>query len=169
MRGPCSFCKSECCKTYTISVTIFDIIRIMEATGKPWQDFAVLHQARLLSFDPDTTIDMEDDGWTYLLGIKSHPCVFLEKNLCSIHNAAPLSCKRYPFRLDGSLNARFCPLLSNLLFRFKKPDIPARQMEGEISLHKDVVKEWNKKPGKKADCIQFLLEKSKGLNGTSSI
>lgn len=169
MRGPCFFCLSECCKTYTISVTIFDILRIMEHTRGSWEGFAVLHKARLLSYDPDTTLDMKDDGWTYILGLKSHPCVFLKEDLCAIHEAAPLSCKRYPFRLDGSLDSRFCPLPSNLLFRFKRPDIPAEGMEKEIRLHKQIVKEWNKKPGKKADCIPFLINKARELTGTSSI
>lgn len=163
MRGPCSFCSSECCRTYTITVTAFDILRIIEDTKRPWEDFAVLHRARLLSFDPDTTLDVEGDGWTYILGIKSHPCVFLDGDLCSIHQAAPLSCRRYPFRLDGSLNARFCPLPSNILFRLKRPDISAERMAEEISLHKKIVQEWNKKPGKKADCIPFLLREAKSL------
>ena len=129
----------------------------------------MLHQARLLSFDPDTTLDMMDDGRAYLLGIRSHPCVFLKGNLCSIHKAAPLSCRRYPFRLDGSLNARFCPLSSKLLFMLKRPDIPAERMAEEIVLHKKIIKEWNKKPGKKADCIPLLKGKARGLSGTASI
>lgn len=136
----------------------------MEHTGQPWKGFATLHKARLLSIDPDTTLDMEDDGWTYILGLKSHPCVFLKEDLCTIHKSAPLSCKRYPFKLDGKLNTRFCPLASNLIFRFNKPDITADEMKKELDHHKKIVKEWNKKPGKKADCILFLLEKAKSSN-----
>jgi Fe-S-cluster containining protein len=137
-------------------------------TGQPWESFATLHQARLLSFDPDTTLDMEGDGWAYILGIKSHPCIFLKADLCSIHKTAPLSCKRYPFRIDGKLNARFCPLASNLLFRFGKPDITTDEIKKELDLHKKIVKEWNRKPGKKADCIPFLIRKARELTGTSS-
>jgi Fe-S-cluster containining protein len=137
----------------------------MRRTGQPWESFATLHQARLLAFDPDTIMDMEGDGWSYMLGLKSHPCIFLKGDLCAIHESAPLSCKRYPFKLDGKLNMRFCPLASNLLFRLAKPDIPAQELKKELELHKGIVKEWNKKPGKKEDCIPFLLHRA---NGTSS-
>lgn len=72
--NPCSHCKANCCKSYTITVTAFDILRIWEGTGRKPSEFAVLSQARLLAFDPDTTLDVSDDGWVYLLGIRSHPC-----------------------------------------------------------------------------------------------
>ncbi len=131
----------------------------MEATGRPCNDFAVLHPARLLSFDPDMTLDMKDDGRTYILGFKSHPCVFLGKgNKCAIHNSAPLSCKRFPFVLTDSLNTRFCPLLSQLIFRLKGSDLAAGQMAQELDAYKKMVRKWNSNPGKIQDCIPFLLE-----------
>lgn len=157
MPNPCSFCDANCCKSYTLTVTAFDILRIMEATGRKAAEFATLHQARLLAFDPDMTLDMEDDPWVYLLGIKSHPCMFLDKARCMVHAAAPLSCRRYPFQLDGKLNGRFCPLASQLAFSLKGPDISAGGMEKELALQKKLAREWNKNPGKKADCIPFLL------------
>jgi Fe-S-cluster containining protein len=121
----------------------------------------MLHQARLLSFDPDTTLDIKGDGWSYLLGFISHPCAFLKPGgLCSIHDCAPLSCRRYPFMVNGSLNARFCPLPSGLMFRIKGPGSKPDQLVQELEAHKRIVKEWNKKPGKKEDCIKFLLDRA---------
>jgi len=164
MANPCSFCRAECCKTYVITATAFDVLRAMERTGKPHETFAMLHQARLLAFDPDTTLDMEDDSWVYLLGFKSHPCVFLDKgDRCGIHDASPLACRRFPYQLGGRLNTRFCPLPSQLLFRLKGPDIPAAQMSAELDAHKAIVKEWNKKPGKMSECIPFLLKRAKRI------
>lgn len=160
MLNPCSLCKAECCKTYTITVTAFDVLRAAEASGRAPEDFAVLHQARLLSFDPDTTLDMEDDSWVYILGFRSHPCVFLEKNRCQIHASAPQSCQRYPFQLDGRLNTRFCPLPSHLAFRLKGADIGTGPMAGEIEAYKKIVKEWNRRPGKMKDCLVFLLRRA---------
>ncbi|MDD5339771.1 MAG: hypothetical protein PHV13_00805, partial [Candidatus ainarchaeum sp.] len=81
--NPCSFCPANCCKSYTITVTAFDVLRAAEASGKKPEDFAVLHQARLLAFDPDTTLDMQDDGWVYMLGFRSHPCAFLKGGHCA--------------------------------------------------------------------------------------
>ncbi len=161
MVNPCALCPANCCKTYTITVTAFDILRITKETGKPHSEFAVLHQARLLSYDPDTTLEMEDDNWVYILGFRSHPCVFLGKdNLCTIHSFAPLSCRRYPYQLNDRLNTRFCPLPSQLLFRLKGPDIKKTPLVSELEAYKKIVKEWNAGPKKMDKCIQFLLDKA---------
>jgi len=164
--NPCSLCDANCCKSYTITVTAFDILRISEKTGRKPAEFAVLSQARLLAFDPDTTLDISEDSWVYLLGIRSHPCIFLEANRCSIHDCAPTSCRRYPFQLDSKLNTRFCPLSAQLIFRMKGPDIKTDQMVKELEMHKRIVKEWNRKPGKKEECMDFLMRKAKELAGT---
>ena len=164
MRGPCSFCAAECCKSYIITATAFDVLRVMERTKKPVDDFAMLHQARLLSFDPDTTLDVEDDGWVHILGFKSHPCFFLKPDgLCAIHDCAPMACKSFPFTLAKTLNTRFCPLPSQLLFRIQGSKLKAEDMVRELEAHKSIVKEWNKKPGKKVDCIPFLLKRAKDV------
>lgn len=164
MVSPCTFCDAKCCKTYTITVTSFDVLRICKNTGQHYSEFTVLHQARLLSFDPDTTLDISDDGWVYILGFKSHPCVFLGKdNLCTIHEFAPMSCRRYPFQLNDKLNTRFCPLPSQLLFRIKGPDIQTTPLMRELEAYKNIVKEWNVRPGKKEECIPFLIKRSEQL------
>jgi Fe-S-cluster containining protein len=164
--NPCSLCNANCCKSYIITATSFDIIRIASRIGKKSEEFATLHQARLLSFDPDTTLDIENDPWTYILGLKSHPCGFLnlKTNSCIIHDCAPLSCRRYPFTLNNKLNARFCPILSQLAFRIKGADITTHQLTRELDQYKKIVKEWNKKPGKKEDCIEFLIKQSKKID-----
>jgi Fe-S-cluster containining protein len=161
--NPCSFCPANCCKSYTITATAFDVLRVAEASGKRPEDFATLHQARLLAFDPDMALDMQDDGWVYLLGLKSHPCAFIKGNRCAIYASAPLSCRRYPFQLNGRLNPRMCPLASQLIFRVKGADLPAEQLTSELELHKKIVKEWNKKPGKRTECIAFLLKRAKEI------
>ncbi len=163
MLNPCSFCPANCCKSYTITVTAFDVFRVCKATGRKPEEFVVFHQARLLSYDPDTTLDMKDDPWPCILGFKSHPCIFLGKdNLCTIHESAPLSCRRYPYQLNDKLNTRFCPLPSQLLFRIKGPDISASSLSPivkEMIDYKTIVKEWNAKPGNKKDCVAFLLKR----------
>jgi Fe-S-cluster containining protein len=163
--NPCKFCDAACCKSYTITATAFDVLRATEASGKKPEEFAMLHQARLLAFDPDMALDMQGDNWIYLLGLRSHPCAFLDlkTNQCAIHASAPLSCRRYPFQLNEKLNARFCPLLPHLIFRLQGPDLPAAQVARELELHKKLVKEWNAKPGNKSECLKFLLRRAKEL------
>ncbi len=159
MLNPCSFCNADCCKNYTITASAFDVVRVCRATGKDYEEFVVLHEPRLLSYDPEMVLDTKEG--CYLLGFKSHPCVFLRKdNLCSIHDSAPLPCRHYPFTAAGSLNARFCPLVPQIIFRLKGPDMPKSLLLKELEAYKGIVKEWNKKPGKKQDCIPFLLKKA---------
>jgi len=159
--NPCHFCRAECCKTYTITVTAFDMVRIVKHTGKKPGEFAVLHEARLLSYDPDLVLDFSDHPRGHLLGIRSHPCTFLERDRCTIHDCAPLSCRRYPFQIDGKFNPRFCPLPSQLFFKFRAPDIGTEQLLRELESYKKLVKEWNKKKGTKAECLGFLMERAK--------
>lgn len=161
MLSPCSFCRAECCKTYIITTTSFDILRICENTGKNAESFAVLHEPRLLGFDPDLILETTDGYGRYLLGIRSHPCAFQKDGRCAVHAFSPLSCRRYPFTLSDSFNGRFCPFLPGLMLRLKRPDIPKEWMESELEAYKRIVKEWNKKGGKKEDCVSFLLERTK--------
>lgn len=158
MVNPCSFCRAECCKTYTITVTVFDILRIKKRTGKDPKEFSVFHEPRLLSYDPDMVLSTIDGAGRYLLGMKSHPCVFLDKdNLCDIHDCAPLSCRSYPFQLGGKMNARLCPALSKVVFHFQGRPSGRENLLSELELHKDIVIAWNKNPGKKSECLRFLL------------
>jgi Fe-S-cluster containining protein len=136
----------------------------MEKTGRPPEEFAILHPLKILSYDPDQVLDTTDGCGYYLLGLKSHPCVFLGKdNLCTIHEYAPMSCRRYPFQINDKLNTRFCPLPSQLLFRIKGPDILTNPLVQEIELHKKIVKEWNQKPGKVGECMDFLIARAREI------
>lgn len=161
MINPCSFCEATCCKTYVITVTTFDILRIAEHTRQKPESFAVLHPLKTLNYDPDTVLDTTDGVGSYLLGLKSHPCTFLGKdNQCTIHEFAPLSCQRYPYTFSNKMNTRFCPLPSQLFFKLKGPDISNSPLIKELNNYKLVVKEWNKKPGKMHDCLSFLLQET---------
>jgi len=162
MINPCKTCSAMCCKTYTITVTSFDIHRAALESKKDPEEFATLHPVRLLTYDPDTVLDFED-ARSAILGIKSHPCYFIKDNLCTIYKSAPLSCKRYPHTLNNTVNPRFCPLASQLLFRIRKPDLDKKIFTAELDQYKEIVKKWNKKQGKKEDCLEYLLEATKTL------
>jgi Fe-S-cluster containining protein len=160
--NPCSICSAHCCKNYVITVTSFDVLRICQNTNKKAEDFALFHPPRLLSFDADTILDFEDDYRGGILSFKSHPCIFLGKdNLCTAHEHAPMSCRRYPYQLNDKLNARFCPLPSEILFRIKGPDINKSPLIKELDEYKEIVKEWNKNPGKKDECLSFIIARTR--------
>lgn len=151
-------CKANCCKTYTITVTSFDVQRICKLGMQP--DFAEFAPPKLLSFDPDVVLDFQDDYRGGILTFKSHPCHFLKDNRCTIHKYAPLSCRRYPYTLMNRMNGRFCPLPAELLFRIKGADLKKQPLLKELNAYKQIVKLWNKNPGKKEECLGFLLEKT---------
>ena len=162
--NPCSFCRASCCKNYTITTTSFDVLRLHRHTGRKPAEFAVLHEARLLCYDLDLLLDFADHPRSHLLGLKSHPCVFLGKDgLCRVHASAPLSCRRYPFTTAGSMNARFCPLIPQVMFWLKGPDIPKNPILKELDAYKEIVEEWNKKSEKKNGCIPFLMKRSEEI------
>lgn len=162
MFNPCSFCKAECCKTYLITVTIFDALRAAEASGRKPEEFAELHEMRLLAFDPDVVLDTTDGYGSYILCFKSYPCAFLRKdNLCSIHTASPLCCRRYPYTLEGKLNARFCGIPAAFLFAVTKPGLEKERITKESELYKKIAAEWNKSPGTMKECLKFLLRKGR--------
>lgn len=162
MFNPCSICWASCCKTYTITTTSFDILGLCQHTGKRPEEFAVLHEACLLSYDPDLVLELKDSPRGRLLGLKSHPCFFLgSNNRCKAYNNAPLSCRMYPFTVAGGMNARFCPLLPKAMFSLKGPAVPKELVLKELEDYKEIVKEWNRKPGTAQECIPFLLKRSK--------
>lgn len=161
MINPCSLCDAKCCKTYTITVTIFDVLRICKNNGKKAEEFVFLNPLKILSYDPDMVIDTIDQEGSYLLAIKSHPCIFLGKdNLCTIHEFAPLSCRRYPYQINDKLNTRFCPLPSAIVFKIKGPDKPLNPLIAELEAHKKIVKKWNNKKGKKEEVLEFLINEA---------
>jgi len=160
MINPCSLCLANCCKTYMITVTSFDVLRICTATSKHYSDFTVLHKPGLI-YDPDMVLDTTDGCGSYILGLKSHPCIFLgDYNRCNIHDFSPLSCRRFPHTLDSKINARFCPPFAKLFFSLKKPGVTTSIYKKELDQYKQIVKQWNRSPGKQADCIRFLLERT---------
>lgn len=162
MFNPCSKCDARCCRTYTISVTAFDILRISKATNKKLDEYATLHEVRLLEYDPDMVLQTKDGYGYYLLGLKSHPCVFIgDDNKCAVYASAPISCRSYPFQISGRFNPRLCPVIPSVFFRLKGIQVDKEILLSELEFHKDFVSEWNKKPGRKKECIPFLVERAR--------
>ncbi|MEK6982892.1 MAG: YkgJ family cysteine cluster protein [Candidatus Micrarchaeota archaeon] len=169
MVSPCSLCTAKCCKGYLITVTSFDILRIMQNTNKKPEEFCSLVYSNILNTDNDTVLECfvkEDDKYPceYVLALKSYPCTFLgSDNRCTIHEFAPLGCRMYPYKsTEGELIPRpLCPSVSNLLFRIQKPTVKIAEYQKHMKAYKEIVEIWNKKKGKLDDCMQFLLEESK--------
>lgn len=163
--NPCAMCSSPCCKDYAVTVTAFDVLRISGRAKLKPEEFSGFMECNLFNADEETILDFSD-GYPcgYVLAIKSHPCYFLDsKNRCMIHEYSPLSCRRYPFNIAGQMKARYCPFHAKLLFRLRGPEVRLEDYMREITAYRAMVREWNKEPGKQADCMGFLMDKCRSF------
>lgn len=165
MINPCSFCTATCCKDYLITVTSFDVLRIIKKTGKELHEIAALYPATILNPDNETMLECYDGRYRdeYLLALRSYPCYFLDdKNRCTIYEIAPFTCRKYPIARDKQVIKRAaCPIPANILFRLCGTGITTNEFDNQIIAYKKIVVKWNQKHGKTEDCLSFLIKESK--------
>ncbi|MEM3373239.1 MAG: YkgJ family cysteine cluster protein [Candidatus Anstonellales archaeon] len=170
---PCKFCDARCCKDYVITISSFDILKIVETLKierKDYNRYFVLEEASILNKDESTVIFAYDDDkklYEFVLALKSQPCVFLQKdNKCSIYAVAPLVCKLYPFRYNGKfLKSARCTLFSKTLFYVMKNqseiDSIANTFSENLDKYRYIIRKWNSNPGLKSEFFDFVIMESK--------
>ena len=113
----CTQC-ANCCRVATAKVTERDIERLAK--------YLRLKPARVMA---DFVVESEEEGHV-LRRDKKTGCVFLSGNECTVYDARPESCQRFPHvvRGNGSLASRmwefvdrasYCPIVYNSLEAFK--------------------------------------------------
>jgi hypothetical protein len=115
----CTKC-ANCCKTSTTEITERDIERLAKHLRISREDFL-------------RDYSMPDDEGTLSLKFNEAAggCVFLDGNLCTVYEARPDICQRYPHlvRGNGSIASRMwqfvdrapvCPIVYNSLEAFKE-------------------------------------------------
>jgi uncharacterized protein len=113
----CTQC-ANCCKSATVTVADRDIERL-----------ARFLRTTVAKFRGDYTVVSEDEG-RILRRSEEYGCVFLDGNLCSVYEARPDTCQRFPHlvRGRGSIASRmwqfidracYCPIVFNALEAFK--------------------------------------------------
>ena len=164
----CRLCNSNCCKEFVITITAFDLLRIAQKI-KNYEKYIEIRPANLINLQEEFVLEFKE-GYG-ILAIKSHPCIFLKENKCSIWNFAPMSCRLYPFNIEGKkiINA-VCPLHASLLFSFTKPQKELlEKAKKENELYKKIVKEWNAKKSTKKEVLPFLIKRAKELAATFNL
>ena len=161
MFSPCKFCDGNCCISFVITVTSFDVKRISKATGLRAEEFAELRLLDLLSFDDDQVIETKNGKYKeyYVLALKSHPCYFFDsKKGCKIHDSKPLACRIYPHDERGDFGRRaFCQFLPSLFFRLSRPSKKLlAKYEKEKKAYAALVKKCNKKNMTRDAAFAFL-------------
>jgi len=114
----CTQC-ANCCKLATVTVAERDVERLARYLRTTPAKFAA-----------DYTEVTRDEG-RILRRSEESGCVFLDGNLCSVYDARPDTCQRFPHlvRGQGSLASRmwqfidracYCPIVFNALESFKQ-------------------------------------------------
>lgn len=116
----CTQC-ANCCKTSTTEVTERDIEKLARHLHTSPEQFIADY----------TMVESDEGQMVRVLKYAEGPgCVFLEGNLCSVYDARPAICQRYPHlvRGNGSIASRMwsfvdrasvCPIVYNCLEAFK--------------------------------------------------
>jgi len=68
----------------------------------------------------------------------------------------------YPKQINGNYNFGFCPAPSKIVFRMTGINMK-NDFLAELKEYRRIVAEWNRKKGKKEDCLGFLVEKARQL------
>jgi Fe-S-cluster containining protein len=113
----CTVC-ANCCRVATVKVSERDIERLAHALR--------IKPAKFLA---EYTIESEEEG-TILRRSRETGCVFLDGNDCTVYEARPETCQRFPnvVRGNGSIASRmwqfidracYCPIVYNALEAFK--------------------------------------------------
>lgn len=114
----CTQC-ANCCKVATTKVNERDVDRLAR--------FLHIKPARFLA---DYTMDSSEEG-TILRRTREKGCVFLDGTLCTVYDARPETCQKFPHvvRGSGSIASRmwqfadracYCPIVYNSLEAFKE-------------------------------------------------
>lgn len=166
MKSMCEICNGNCCASFVITITSFDLLRIMKNTGMKPEEFAQLRRLDILSYEDSQIVECTDNELKdyFLLSLKSHPCYFFDtKTGCKIHSAKPLACRIYPFNEDEKFSKKsMCPFLSGLFFRVSEsPKDEIRRYRKEKEKYAEIVEKCNKKKLPRKKAMQFLVSESK--------
>jgi len=99
----CKRCEANCCKNWTIFVTISDVNRICNYTGLKPRDFSEFSKIpeweknKYLSKGRDHIYGLLKDDRILQLKKKGEECFFLKGKKCSIYCVRPMICRLYPY------------------------------------------------------------------------
>jgi len=113
----CTAC-ANCCRITEIGIDERDIQKLAKFLGMSREEF--LRDYTMRASDGELILKREESG-----------CVFLSGNLCSVYEARPQNCAKFPHlvRGDGSIDSRmwrmvervtFCPIVYNWMERVKE-------------------------------------------------
>ncbi|MBD3210673.1 hypothetical protein GF318_04805 [Candidatus Micrarchaeota archaeon] len=158
----CIGCPGLCCRLQ-VSLTAYDIARIMIHEKRPVHEFVAVAEAK--HNDPDGFKTRGGIKKFVLIQKENNECIFLnikDTLMCEVENSKPAVCIAYPF-LIFSEKPVLCPKPAcppgNLLFldKEKMSGETLADCKWEKEQHYSIVKDWNVSEKEKEDPRDFLM------------
>lgn len=164
----CTGC-GNCCKGTMVMLTDADVRRLVEGTGRPFEDFArFVHQ-------DDIVLDKRSPWWIrlqrarYVMALRWRrgACVFLDpENRCTVYDHRPVACREHPFNITLSVTGGLYSLSrSNIVpcphewdGDIKRRDLIALSnwTNRESEAYTERVKAWNRRREGRRTMAEYL-------------
>lgn len=158
---------NNCCTSFGVCITIFDVLRISKDTGKKPEEFVAL----IDDYQPRERAEpaIKINGELKLLVLKhneTRTCSFFNGKGCSIYDYRPYLCRTYPFILK---NGKLADVKNRACIIFWYPKGKERESYIEslenyykqIDKFKEITEEWNSGAGGSLhDFIKFASKKA---------
>jgi uncharacterized protein len=142
----CFGCQSLCCRI-SAAITTYDILRVVEATGKPVNEFV-----QYCPVEKDALGFKALNGrMEFYLKREQDSCVFLKgrpQAVCTIEDFKPGVCLTYPFSLrNGEVSIRkeaLCPPGNMKRADYEKMSLEALDdCQYELDIYVEIIEDWN--------------------------
>lgn len=178
---PCLSCGARCCNRFAVCVTGFDVLRLVEGTGKPASDFVCCHEAKLVSYRHDPVFFLFNEKGEmneFLLTLKrkkTNYCGFSKHSKgCAVYEHRPLVCRSYPFVYDAEKGIKHVkePVCWRL---WRDEEMDKKYFEGIFEKHAKelfeygkIARRWNaeraRKGGNFEDYLKFVIEETHSVS-----
>jgi Fe-S-cluster containining protein len=151
----CAGCSASCCSEHDVEVNGFDLLRLMNGLGMPWDAIVrveIQPHALFAGFRLDSG---PQHHHFYLKRRESGACQFLLElsphRRCGVHGLRPGACRLYPLRPNESGSVvgshALCPPPQRELYQLARPKLQAIVDEDSAAEAKwfATVREWDEK------------------------
>ncbi|MDO8553707.1 MAG: YkgJ family cysteine cluster protein [Candidatus Micrarchaeota archaeon] len=160
----CQRC-NKCCTSFGVCLTIFDIIRICNETGKNPAEFIVLIDDYQPRERTESAVKINREMKILVLKhSETRVCSFFKNGGCSIYDFRPYLCRTYPFVLKNGLLSDVQNRACEALW-YPKGENKEKYLKdlaiyyGQIDYYKKIVDEWNAKHvGTLEDFLSFAIK-----------
>jgi Fe-S-cluster containining protein len=162
--SPCAACRGPCCVGRAVTLTAFDVNRLTDALGAPWQELALAGVALSGGF----RLDGGETRWNFRLRQRpNQSCVLAvggEFLRCGVHASRPAACRLYPLYVGlrdddvrvGLGNNAACPPSLGLGWAERARTASLDAEVAEHQRYQSLIEAWEAQLAKKHDLDEFL-------------